>query len=211
MPPPSFSKPVPPRPASNVAGTYHEAPPRNLQPMLRDPVMAAIQSAPGHQIVVKEGETALAVSIPAASVSGTARPGDSGMYQAVLRNGAAELKCAMRMTQDGKGLILYLADQPFHQITYAREGRGSSSSGDEGEKPPRRKPPKTEPSGETTEPKDTKDGKDTKKGAGSLFDDPDTIFPAKPSTPKPEMPVLPPKRTTTAPAPKDHGHKTIFD
>ena len=188
---------------ASLAGTYREAPPRNLRPMLRDPVMAAIQSAPAHQIVLKDGSArGLEVSIPAAAVSGSAQPGPDGMYQAVLRNSKDELKCFLRPMVDGNGVILYLSDQPFHQIAYARPGAPKPRP-----RPQPPKPPATQSQPTPPEPRRPSTG------PGTLFDDPNTAGqPATRPAGESRLPVLPPKDPAPRPSlPKDHGHRTIFD
>jgi DNA-directed RNA polymerase subunit RPC12/RpoP len=113
----------PPRPSGDLAGTYSEVPPRNLQPMLRDPIMAAVQSAPDHQLIVKpDGEGGFAVSIPAAHVSGTAQQGSDGTFDLVLTLGNHKPLDARLRPVEGGRVILYLSGEPFHQITYARTG-----------------------------------------------------------------------------------------
>lgn len=109
-------------PRKLAAGVYREKRPRNLKPLLRDPVMRAIQSAPDHQLVVHDdGGGSLALSIPRAGVSGQAHRGDNGVYEATLAKAgeAATLECKLRPFDGGKRLLLYLADEPFHQLTYA--------------------------------------------------------------------------------------------
>ncbi len=103
------------------AGTFLEQPPRNLKPMLRDPVMAAVQAAPDQQLIVRKNRGGLGVSIPAAGVTGTVAPGGNGVYAAVLRHGDDALNCKLRLIDGGRRLVLYLADEPFHQLTYERQ------------------------------------------------------------------------------------------
>lgn len=118
-----FTVPAPPPvpPEGALAGTYAEAPPRNLQPLLRDPVMAAIQGAADHALVVRSPARGLDVLIPDAGVQGRARPLGQGLYAAVLKRGDSVLDAKLRLIDGGKRLILYLSDEPFHQITYDRQ------------------------------------------------------------------------------------------
>ena len=114
--PPMASRP-PARPPEKLT-TYVEAPPRNLRPLLRDPVMAAIQAARNQKLFLRRRSEELSISIPAAGVSGTARKLRDGHYQAMLKRGAESLQCLLRLFDRGHRIVLYLADEPFHQITY---------------------------------------------------------------------------------------------
>jgi len=204
-------QPAPVQAPTSLAGTYPEASPRNLRPLLRDPVMAAIQAAPAHQIVLKDAQASgLEVSIPAAAVSGSAQAGPDGMYQAVLRNGKDELKCALRPMVDGRGVILYLSDQPFHQLTYARPGRPKPQPRPQ---PPKPKPPATTSGKAQPAPPVQTQPQTAPTGPGTLFDDPNTAGrPASRPAGESHLPVLPPKDPPPTPTlPRDHGHRTIFD
>ena len=120
----STSAEQPPSPGASkqadLAGSYKEKPPRNLKPLLRHPVMAAIQSAPRHRIVVRRSKEGFVVSIPEAAVEGKAKSLGGGLYKAVLKRSADALDCKLRLINGGRGLILYLSDAPFHQVTYER-------------------------------------------------------------------------------------------
>lgn len=108
-------------PADAAVGAYVEAPPRNLKPVLADPVMAALQTTPAQSLEVVKDGPALAVRIPAAGVRGVLQPSGPCLYQARLDLGSQSLQCKFRLAQDGKLLVLYLTDDPFHQITYQRK------------------------------------------------------------------------------------------
>jgi len=101
-----------------VFGTFEEIPPRNLRPLLRDPIMAAIQAAPGQRIVITaDGDGGLDVALPVASLSGTGQPDSPGAYRLTLTDGRDTLHCRLRVLADER-LLLYLADEPFHQMTF---------------------------------------------------------------------------------------------
>ena len=51
----------------------------------------------------------------------TVRRRSRGLYPAVLRLRDDKLDCTLRLTRDAGTLILYLSDEPFHQLTYARK------------------------------------------------------------------------------------------
>ena len=103
-----------------VIGTYVESPPRNCKPLLRDPVMAAIQSATNQSLIIARKNGELTVEIPEAGVAGTASK-TAAIYEAVLHHGDDSLPCKLRQIHNGQRLILYLKDEPFHQITYVRK------------------------------------------------------------------------------------------
>jgi hypothetical protein len=107
------------------AGTYAEAPPRNLQPLLADPVMAAVQAASKLELTVAKNAEGYRLSLPGASVTGTASHAGSGTYEVHLQKGAASIEGKLRAATGGNLLILYLQDSPFHQITFARQGAES--------------------------------------------------------------------------------------
>ncbi len=101
-----------------------EKPPRNLQPLLRNPVMAALQSVANHTLQIRPGSAAadsFEVAFPDAGVSGSAKPLRPGLYEANLTAAGQQLACKFRLDSDGKRLILYLTDEPFHQITYQKK------------------------------------------------------------------------------------------
>lgn len=103
---------------ANLAGTFVEAPPRNLRPMLDHPVMAAIQAAGQQHLAVKTNGSGLDVTIPEAQVRGKASPAGPDVYALALTHGQSKLAANIRFTEGGRTAILYLDDKPFHQITY---------------------------------------------------------------------------------------------
>ena len=142
---------------------FVEAPPRNLRPMLQHPVMAAVQGAINQTLVLSNGGAVLKITIPEASVSGTAVETSPGHYTATLRRDEATLACRLRVLDQGKRVILYLADEPFHEITYVQPGWREPSH--EITRPkPKPKPPKpprktTNPKKPGTQPNKPKNGK----------------------------------------------------
>ena len=103
-----------------LEGVYDEQLPRNLRPLLRNPVMAAIQSAPGREVIIKRRGRLLQVFMPDAGVLGPAEPVAAGVYNVFLNYRSDTIKCRLRLFDSGRGLILYLSDQPFHQLTFRR-------------------------------------------------------------------------------------------
>lgn len=173
-----------PPPAGKLAGLYREKPPRNLKPLLRDPVMRALQATPDQKIYIhSRAGGQFQVAIPAAGVLGTAKPALAGVYETVLRYEDSRLPCKLRSCGDGDRLILYLSDQPFHQITYNRAGKSAKVP-----KPPRANPTIVRPRPRKPNPRKTT---------------------PKPKLPKPRKPKTPTTRKSKLP--RDHGKKTIFD
>lgn len=114
--------PTPPElPADALVGHYVERPPRNLRPLLAQPIMAALQAAPDHDLTVQSEAAGLFVAIPAAPVVGLATPSGPGMYNVDLQNANGKLSCRLRLVSGGRLLVLYLSDEPFHQILYQRK------------------------------------------------------------------------------------------
>ena len=104
-----------------LAGTYLEQSPRNLRPLLRDPVMAAIQSAPARKMVIRPGTKTLRVTMPEAMVIGLATPAGGGVYDIALKYGEHSIQSRLRLFDSGRRIVLYLSDQPFHQLTFKRQ------------------------------------------------------------------------------------------
>jgi len=116
------------RPVKARDGRYEEATPRNLKPLLRDPVMAAVQATSPQQLLVRAGQDGslqflLGGGSGRAVIRGAAKGlnGD-GVYEARLTDGKHTLPCALRFAHGGNEAILYLSNLPFHQITFARTG-----------------------------------------------------------------------------------------
>lgn len=106
----------------DLSGTFAEAAPRNLRPMLPDPVMAAIQKAADQRLVIWQEGRQYRVSIPSAGINGTARRGEGDAFVAELSDaGNNRLNCQLRLLEGGKRLLLYLSPEPYHQITYTRK------------------------------------------------------------------------------------------
>ncbi len=105
-----------------IEGTYEELPPRNLKPELDDPVMAALQRAGNSRLVVRDTPDGVQVELPAAGVTGTGQAvkGERGLWDVTLHGEGAARQARLRLFADGKRVLLYLADEPFHQITYRR-------------------------------------------------------------------------------------------
>ena len=109
-----------------LAGKYSEIAPRNCKPLLRDPIMAAIQKVQNHQLEIRKRGSKLHVRMWTASINGIAEPIGGGLYNLSLKHYDDELKCKLRLAGDGgkQLLILYLADKPFHQLTFERRVDG---------------------------------------------------------------------------------------
>ena len=106
--------------AGALAGTFVEAEPRNLKPLMTDPVIAAVQGARQQQLYVHQRKETLHVYIAPGSVRGVAKSVGKGVYETVLKHGKDERMCKLRLAPDGQTLIVYFADRPFHQMTYTR-------------------------------------------------------------------------------------------
>ena len=111
----------PQHPAGAIAGTFAEAEPRNLAPVLAQPVMAALQNAYAHEMTVTPDGEAFTVVISAAKVTGTLRADPDGTWTGTLRAAETELPVRLRLLADGDTVLLYLADQPYRQLTYRRK------------------------------------------------------------------------------------------
>ena len=121
----------PPTPdVGDLAGTFVETQPRNLRPLMEDPVIAAVQGARGQRLYVHRRDDTLQVYITPGSVRGVAKPIGQGVYETTLKHGRDEKACMLRLAEGGEKLIVYFshkpadfAHKPFHQMTYARVKR----------------------------------------------------------------------------------------
>ncbi len=109
-----------PKVSDTLAGSYTESQPRNLRPLLQDPIMSAIQSGTGLNLVAQESGDGYDISLPEVGISGQAKSSGPGIFAVVFKQGAAELKGKLRLIEGGKRLVFYLSDEPFHQLTFAR-------------------------------------------------------------------------------------------
>jgi DNA-directed RNA polymerase subunit RPC12/RpoP len=115
--------PVPPLKGAprDVAGDYLEQPPRNLKPLLKNAVMAAVQNAPSQRLELRAvDDGSVSVRLPVAGVSGTAKRAGRDILDAELALGQTVLPCRLRVLEGGKTIVLYLSDKPYHQITFSR-------------------------------------------------------------------------------------------
>lgn len=112
-------------PAEAVASKpYTEIAPRNTKPLLRDPVMSAIQNRMPQKLSILPGDGADSISLKLGSgeVSGSATRDSRGLYVARLNHNGDTLDCLLRFAYGGSQAILYLSDEPFHQLTFAQPG-----------------------------------------------------------------------------------------
>ncbi len=104
----------------DMAGEFIEVPPRNLKPLLRDPVMAALQATPRQKLIVEKKDGEYSVSIPAAGIVGSGTLLKEGLCKLEMRKGENMASAKLQLAPDGNCLILHLRDKPMHQITYQR-------------------------------------------------------------------------------------------
>jgi hypothetical protein len=112
--------PAPPAGTGNFQGLWLEQPPRNLKPLLDDPIMARLQNLTAPQLHIRREGESLRLEIPAAELGGTVTTHpDTDQADVVLSDGTNRLPCILRRTHDGR-LLLYLDEAPMHQITFQR-------------------------------------------------------------------------------------------
>ena len=108
------------RPARDkLPGLYVEAA-RFLKLSFDDAVMEAVRSAPRQRVMIRPEENHFQVSILRTPIRGRATPEPDGSYKVVLAEGAKALTGRLRLLEGGRGLVLYLADGPYHQVVYDR-------------------------------------------------------------------------------------------
>ena len=117
--PPTGPEPIQ---AKKLLGKYAEVLPRNLRPQLGDPVMAALQADTTGRVTVTGKEPEFQIDFPAAGVTGTAKHAGADMFTAKLTTADGQsLDCRLRVLYGGSTLVLFLSDQPFHQLTYQKK------------------------------------------------------------------------------------------
>jgi len=102
-----------------ILGRFREAPPRNLRPMLRHPVMAALQANPDPEVHIRREKDGMKVYM-SWGVRGELESLGGGVFEADLTRGKEKLKTKLRLIDEGKRLVLYLSEEPFHQMTFER-------------------------------------------------------------------------------------------
>jgi len=107
----------------DASESYVEVVPRNTKPLLDDPVMSAIQQTMPQKLSVRPGADDSSVKLSfGGQVTGTAKRDDRGIYVAQLTHEGRKLDCLLHFAHGGKEAILYLSEEPFHQITFAIPG-----------------------------------------------------------------------------------------
>jgi DNA-directed RNA polymerase subunit RPC12/RpoP len=117
-------------PAKAVASKpYTEVAPRNTKPLLSDPVMAAIQNTMPQTLSIAPGTTDNSVQLRLGSgqVTGAATRDARGLYVTKLTHNGSTLDCLLRFAHGGRQAILYLSEEPFHQLTFALPGSSSDA------------------------------------------------------------------------------------
>ena len=114
-------------PAKAIADSskpYVEIAPRNTRPLLSDPVMSAIQNTTPQKLLIRPGKAAgsVTLSLGSGEVTGTASQDARGLYVTKLSHNGSTLQCLLRFAYGGKEAILYLSEEPFHQLTFAQPG-----------------------------------------------------------------------------------------
>jgi hypothetical protein len=104
--------------AMPLEGVYQESPPRHLKPLLRDPVMRAIQNLQlvHIEISAKADQSPPRVTLAEVELAGTAQAVSEDIYRLELSGPAGQLECHLRQV-DGETLLLYLDASHYHQIT----------------------------------------------------------------------------------------------
>ncbi len=126
-----LGRPEAPPGDAELAGTWAEISPRAIKPLLKDPVCAAIQETPpqDQRIIVSLAKNVFSVRMPSAGVSGVASkvPQSDGLFDTELAGPGATLKCKLRLAP-GPRLVLYLQDEPFHQLVLGKVGAPSTQA-----------------------------------------------------------------------------------
>ena len=134
---------MPAKALSDGSKPYLEIAPRNTKPMLSDPVMSAIQNTLPQRLSIRQGKNdSIRLSLGDGTITGAARRDGRGLYITQLYHAGNKLKCLLRFDHGGKEAILYLSEEPFHQLTFAQAGWSKRvpvvPQGTSFRKPPRR-------------------------------------------------------------------------
>lgn len=114
---------LPAKAVTSSSKPYMEIAPRNTKPLLSDPVMSAIQNTMPQQLSVRPGpDDSVKLSLGSGEVTGTARQDARGLYVTRLSHNGSTLQCLLRFAHGGQEAILYLSEEPFHQLTFAQPG-----------------------------------------------------------------------------------------
>jgi ribosomal protein S27E len=107
--------------AVEPAGRYAEVPPRHLKPLLRDPVMRAIQNQEQLEINVSPAgaDSTRQVELSPVRLAGRAVPVSENTYRVELKGPAGRLECHLRQV-DRDTVVLYLSPDRYHQVTLTR-------------------------------------------------------------------------------------------
>jgi len=110
--------PFPPY-AGKATGEYAEVLPRRLKPLLTDPVMAAIQSAPGGPMHISKSGDKYQLLLPHAGVTSEPFSITNGKASVVLTRGEKPLVVTLRyVPPQGNLLVLSLDIAPLHQLVF---------------------------------------------------------------------------------------------
>ena len=151
---------LPAKAVADSSSPYVETAPRNTKPLLSDPVMSAIQQTMPQKLSVRPGlDDSLKLTLGSGEVTGTARQDARGLYVTKLTHNGSTLQCLLRFAHGGKEAILYLSEEPFHQLTFARPGWAKTVpivTQSQGRLRPKPRPDPPDPAPEpTTRPKTT--------------------------------------------------------
>jgi hypothetical protein len=102
-----------------MAGEYTEVLPRRLKPLLTDPVMAAIQLAPGGPMHISKNGDKYQLLLPHAGVTSEPFSIANGKASVVLTRGEKPLVATLQyIPPQGNMLVLSLDIAPLHQLVF---------------------------------------------------------------------------------------------
>lgn len=110
----------PPAFSTQIAGVYKERLPRNLKPMFRDPVMRSLQKTSLLSMRVFTAGSGWAVNVPQVGMAGSIVRGQDGVFDVVLQSSKGRIACKAVLLGDNTTLVLYLDDEPMHQLIFER-------------------------------------------------------------------------------------------
>ncbi len=118
--------------SKSFIGVYTEDGKRNLKPLFKNKVMRAIQTdLPSRLIIRKDGTSnELVLSFPGAGVVGNMLSIKENVGNVSLKKDEVRIMCKVFLLPGAAdGLILYLRDEPAHQIIYKLKSREITSAG----------------------------------------------------------------------------------
>jgi len=108
-------------PAGDWEGQWGELPPRNLRPLPSDPMQANLQRATNLKLTLRSVIDEYEVTLSPLNLQARAVATEQGDLRVEFRRDNLVLPVTLRLVDNAKILVLYLADEPMRHIAFGRE------------------------------------------------------------------------------------------